>query len=291
MKKAESFKFDEKQLLSIYGLMFCVAYEDGDLDKDELRKIYEMVNLEGFSEEGKMMVRSFLTNKPDADVFIKELRDEIVEVRYCAYLNAIEVAICNDEYTPSEQKLLGKVKKEFLISDAQDKEMWAFARKMKQIASRGIDDKYAEDTLKSGVAGLAAVGVPIAAVYFSGSVIGLSAAGITSGLAALGLGLGMVPGIGVAILIGAAIVLIASNAMDIGGKRKKKKEQAEKEKRCEQVIMNLQDSINHLVDQMLELERMAKQAESNNAAIQRIQDVLLHLRQVMNAKKDGNPTC
>ena len=31
-----------------------------------------------------------------------------------------------------------------------------------------------------------AVGVPLAAVYFSGSVIGMSAAGLTSGLATLG---------------------------------------------------------------------------------------------------------
>lgn len=53
----------------------------------------------------------------------------------------------------------------------------------------------------------AAVGVPLAAVYLSGSVIGLSAAGMTSGLAALGMGgvLGlssMATGIGVAVLIG-----------------------------------------------------------------------------------------
>lgn len=53
----------------------------------------------------------------------------------------------------------------------------------------------------------AAVGTPLAAVYLSGSVIGMSAAGMTSGLAALGMGgvLGMssmATGIGVAILIG-----------------------------------------------------------------------------------------
>ena len=55
----------------------------------------------------------------------------------------------------------------------------------------------------------ASVGVPVAAVYLSGSVTGLSAAGIASGLATLGLGglLGlsaMVSGIGVAIVAGGA---------------------------------------------------------------------------------------
>jgi hypothetical protein len=38
----------------------------------------------------------------------------------------------------------------------------------------------------------AAVGVPVAALYFSGSVVGFSAAGITSGLAAIGRTLGLV---------------------------------------------------------------------------------------------------
>jgi hypothetical protein len=51
-------------------------------------------------------------------------------------------------------------------------------------------------------AGLASAGVPIAAVAMSGSVFGLSAAGITSGLAALGLGLGMTTGIGVVAALG-----------------------------------------------------------------------------------------
>jgi hypothetical protein len=53
-------------------------------------------------------------------------------------------------------------------------------------------------------AGLAAAGVPIAAVGMSGSAAGLGAAGITSGLAALGMGLGVATGIGVALGIGVA---------------------------------------------------------------------------------------
>jgi len=50
-------------------------------------------------------------------------------------------------------------------------------------------------------ASLGSAGIPIAAVAVLG-VPGLSAAGITSGLAALGLGLGMASGIGVAVAIG-----------------------------------------------------------------------------------------
>jgi hypothetical protein len=55
-----------------------------------------------------------------------------------------------------------------------------------------LREDFSDDALKRSMKELTAkagaVGVPLAAVYLSGSVIGMSAAGITSGLATLGLG-------------------------------------------------------------------------------------------------------
>lgn len=77
-----------------------------------------------------------------------------------------------------------------------------------------LTGEMSDDQITAAAKGLAAkasaVGVPVAAVYLSGSVTGLSAAGITSGLSALGLGgvLGlsaMVTGIGVAIIGGIGV--------------------------------------------------------------------------------------
>ncbi|MDA9557569.1 hypothetical protein N9R79_08735 [Vibrio sp.] len=74
-----------------------------------------------------------------------------------------------------------------------------------------LNSEFSDDALTLGMKELgakaSAVGVPLAAVYLSGSVIGMSAAGLTSGLATLGLGgaLGfssMATGIGVAVLLG-----------------------------------------------------------------------------------------
>ena len=72
-----------------------------------------------------------------------------------------------------------------------------------QILAGQISDSQIANHAKTLAAKASAVGMPIAAVYLSGSVVGLSASGITSGLAALGLGgvLGlssMVTGIGTA---------------------------------------------------------------------------------------------
>lgn len=291
MANKKEVKFSERQLINLYGLLFKVAYTDGGLDKDELRKLFEIINTEGFSEEGKATIQNYLVEEPRLEEIIQDIREDIQEIKYIAYLNSIETSICNDEVNPAQQKLLERLKEEFGITDEQDKEMRKFAEKAKEIAERGIDDKYAADTLKAGLAGLGAVGVPIAAVYFSGSVIGLSAAGITSGLAALGLGLGMLPGIGVAIVIGAVIFMALQKIFDVGGKRQKKKAQMAKERRAEQVIKNLQDIINHLIIKISELEKKTQDAEANREAIEKLKEVIQKLTQIQNAKKQIGATC
>ncbi len=284
-------KFNENQLIDIYGLLFKIAYVDGGLDKDELRKIYEIMNTEGFSERGKLEIQNYLVEEPDVEEIIENIKKDEKEIKHIAYLNSIEISICNDEINAVQQEQLSRLKNEFGITDDQNLEMRKFAQKAKEIADRGIDDKFAEDALMTGIAGLSAVGVPIAAVYFSGSVIGLSAAGITSGLAAIGLGFGMIPGIGVAVVIGAVIFMALTNVFDVGGKNAKQKAQAEKERRAEQVIKNLQDTINHLIDRIAELERKAQDANANKEAIYKLQETIRKLRQIQTAKKQGVASC
>ena len=284
-KKNSEVQFNEDQLMNLYGIQFAIAYADGELDKDELKKIFEVMDITGFSLEGKQKVQTYFLEPPILEEIISEMNKDINEIKYTAYMNAIEVAIANDDISQLQEVELKKIKESFDITDIQAEKMKEFAIKAKKIAERGIDDKYAADALKSGVAGLGAVGVPVAAVYFSGSVIGLSAAGITSGLAAVGLGFGMIPGIGVAIVLGAAIFIGLTKLFDVGGKRKKQKHQLQKERRAQLIIQNLQDTINMLLDKLEKLEEKAKDAEANKEAIKKLQDVLKNLRQIQNSKK------
>ncbi len=285
MAKKQRTEFSEKQLINLYGLLFHVAYVDGGLDQDELRKIFEIINTEGFSEQGKLAIQNYLVEEPNVEEIVQNIKVDIKEIKYIVYLNSIEISICNDKISYVQQQLLTRLKNEFDITNKQDKEMRKFAQKAKEIADRGIDDKYAADTLKSGIAGLGAVGVPIAAVYFSGSVIGLSAAGITSGLSTIGLGFGMIPGIGVAIIIGTVIFMALTKLFDVGGEKEKKKAQAAKEIRTVQVIRNVQDTINHLIDKISELEKKIQDTESNRDAINKFHEVIQKLRQIQKAKK------
>ena len=75
------------------------------------------------------------------------------------------------------------------------------------------------------------------------------------------------------------------------GKKQEKKVQLERERRAEQVIRNLQDTINCLIDKISELEKKAQDAVANREAIHKLQEIIRNLRQIQNAKKQGRATC
>lgn len=114
-----------------------------------------------------------------------------------------------------------------------------------------------QQTLDTAVAaaGLVAVGIPIAAVYVSGSVIGLSAAGITSGLAALGLGLGMVPGIGVAVLLGTGVFLGVRALLDSARQGEQGQLRSEIARRAQAVLDSLDEMVARLDQQIQAVEQ------------------------------------
>jgi len=112
-----------------------------------------------------------------------------------------------------------------------------------------LDDSQIVARAKDLAAKASAVGVPIAAIYLSGSVMGLSAAGITSGLAALGLGglLGlssMVTGIGVVVLIGVAVYV--GMRWLTGGRAREK--MARREMMLQDVLHLNQQTVTHLIE-------------------------------------------
>jgi len=125
----------------------------------------------------------------------------------------------------------------------------------------------------------ASIGVPIAAIYLSGSVVGLSAAGITSGLAALGLGgvLGlssMVTGVGVAVVIGMGVHKLIKSINNHTSKDKDNK----REYLITEAIKINQITITHLIEDICcinsELVDMTYDLELNKAKISKIAKML-----------------
>jgi len=201
-------------------------------------------------------------------------------------IRVVETLLADDLMENEERFFLNKLCRELEVNDKQKDAIINFVKESKRVQREGVDNNYAEKTIKNAVSGLTAVGIPIAAVYFSGSVIGLSAAGITSGLAALGLGFGMVPGIGIAVLVGAGVFLGLKHLLGDNKEKKEKEIKLERERKMQLVIKNLQEAINLLIDRISELERKAKVAEANEKAINILRERLNNLKKVLRVKQE-----
>lgn len=231
----------EHQRVAYAGALYAVAGADGGLDKDELQLIIDLVDLEGLSPAGRRLVLGYVVAPPELAHTLAPFAVAPETIRYALLLNLVEVAWANDLLDPRQDALLTMAQRALSVSDEQYRAIWAFMRELRAIRLRGRNDAVAAEAARVAAAGLAAVGIPIAAVYVSGSIIGLSAAGITSGLAALGLGLGMVPGIGVAVLMGIGAFLGVRALLDAANQGDQAQLRGELARRAQAVIASLEE--------------------------------------------------
>ncbi|RRR65596.1 MAG: TerB family tellurite resistance protein [Candidatus Viridilinea halotolerans] len=233
----------EQQRVAYAGVLYALANSDGSLDREELQLIIDLVDFEGLSTNGRALLYSYIITPPAFSATLAAFRAAPEEVRYALMLNLVEIAWANDMLDPRQDTMLEAARQALMVSDAQYRAIWRFMRELRAIRLRGQNDRAAAQATKLAAAGLAAVGVPIAAVYVSGSVLGLSAAGITSGLAALGLGLGMVPGIGVAVLLGTGVFLGVQTLLAGASTQQQDKLRNQINKRTKMVIGHLEAMI------------------------------------------------
>lgn len=123
-----------------------------------------------------------------------------------------------------------------------------------EILNQRKNDSEIIKSMKELTSKAAAVGVPLAAIYLSGSVVGVSAAGITSGLATLGFGgilgfSGMVTGIGVAVLVGVGTYKGLKKITGISDLENNK----QRELMLQAIIRNSQKSLNYLIEDVNEI--------------------------------------
>ena len=276
----------ENLRVAFYGALFAMAAADGTIDKDELQLIFELVDVEGMSPGGRQTVQSYIIEPPLFARTLAPFAQTAETLRMALLLNLVEVAWANDLILPAQEQLLAAAQQTLAISAPQYAAIVTFVKELRRIRAVGLNDNLAADAVKTAAAGLTAVGVPIAAVYISGSVFGLSAAGITSGLAALGLGLGMVPGIGIAVLLGVGVFLGVRSLLDTGQEREKERLRAEATRKAQLVIQNLQETINLLIARVQALQGAAADATTNQQAIMQLNDRMRVLQQILARRQD-----
>ena len=219
-KEEDQFKplsgMNEELKIAYIQVVINMAYSsDEKLDEKKFAEILMMMTRLDLSTESRFKLREYITKKTELkslenilDVIKKESPESqykavcfsLVKDLISVYMSVNGGLIEDFEFFHKNKALLGVTDEEvkFAVETIKEQLNWL---------KENYTDDALQKSLKELVAKSASVGVPLAAVYLSGSVIGMSAAGMTSGLATLGLGgmLGlssMATGIGVLVLLG-----------------------------------------------------------------------------------------
>ena len=271
------------------------ALVGGQADPKKIADIYLFMSQIDLQPDGRVQVRQFLEAGEAEPPKVIELASKTVvkarssrdEIAFALVKDMVRVSRVGGRPSQSERESIVEVALEFGYD----------ADRAISLAEKAIeqDEAFVEGEVTIGelekrskqlAAQAASIGVPIAAVYVSGSVVGLSAAGITSGLAWLGLGglLGlssMLTGIGVVILIGAGTYAGARRLM--GGRErelKKRREHMIQEviKRHQKAIADLADDINAIVSK---LEEYTSHSDRNEARLTQLEGELRMFRSAL----------
>ena len=194
--------FSDDEKIEYLCVVASIAIADGDVSNEEISKLREICKQVKLSASGMGKVLSFAENPSSDEVhdILTKLSDS--QLKFTLITDMIFLAFADTKFSEHEKVEIKRVAKELRISQEQVDSIEAYVKAVLKAQQSG---KATDDLKRLGgdvAAGLTSAGVPIGAVAVSGSVFGLSAAGITSGLAALGLGLGMTTGIGVVAAIG-----------------------------------------------------------------------------------------
>lgn len=249
--------------------------DDAAIDQKEYAEILQLMTRLELSKDSRFELRSYLASIDNLveveellaiiDAEAKASHNKSIKISLVKDIINIHMSVNNGEYLDfpflkENQKLFG----------VTDEEIELAVQAIKLDFSM-LKDDFTDDALKRGIKELGAkagaVGVPLAAVYLSGSVVGLSAAGLTSGLATLGLGgvLGfssMATGIGVAVLIGVGAYkgirhLTGANELDKAKRR---------ELMLNEIIKQTQRTISYLIEDLNIITAKLNEALQNFSA-------------------------
>jgi hypothetical protein len=238
--------------------------DDGVIDEKELSEILSLMTRLNFTSESRLELRGYASNS-DAAGFspVAELLHIINSECAESQRKSVHISLVKDLISVYKSTSDGDLSKFTYLNNYR--ELFEVSTEEIELAEMAIDndrkmldENYDDNAIEKSVKELAAkagaVGVPLGAVYISGSVMGMSAAGMTSGLASMGMGgaLGlssMATGIGVAVLIGVGAYkgmqhLTGANELD-----KNKRRQImllEVIKQTQRTLSELMEDINHL---------------------------------------------
>lgn len=186
--------------------------DDEKIDEKELAEILLLMTRLELSKDSRFEIRTYITeislesliNMEDLILTIKKNSESshFQSLMISLAKDMINVHFCTNDLMSRDFKFLIENQSLFNLSDKEIDLAFSAVENDYKMLKDDLDDNAIKKNAEDLATKAAAAGAPLAAVYISGSVVGMSAAGITSGLATLGMGMGMTGGLVVVGLIG-----------------------------------------------------------------------------------------
>ncbi|MBW8350049.1 hypothetical protein K0H71_11380 [Bacillus sp. IITD106] len=301
---------EDVKLNYVKAIVQFVMKENEEIDPKSLSEIQTLMAQLNFDAELRHKIRSYVA---EPSLTINELLEKMIVNIPRGSETALEISLVKDMIrvhrakgadTPAlEVESIVNLAKRYAIDENQITVIEQGIKNDEKIMRGEVKDDQIIKNAKELSARAASVGVPIAAIYMSGSVVGLSAAGLTSGLAALGLGgvLGlssMVTGIGVVVIAGVGVY--KGIQWLTGGSERSKTQKREffiQEiiKNNQKTINNLAEDVNFFAEKVVEialeqevnkqrLEKLGKELTIFTKALKTLQEKGIDLQTVLEQK-------
>lgn len=205
-KKHPLEEYSENEQIAYLSVLSAVCYVDkefGDMEKRQLDVLLAQLKI---SDVGKAKIYSSVFNLQREDKLANLEAIQILgntELKYTLISDLCLFSLVDSKFSNDEYQYILGIGEVLGITQEQVDAIKSIQESLYKIKDIPPNSEKYKHLIKDSAAKLAGVGVPVAAIAASGSMFGLSAAGITSGLAALG---GLVGG---GMLLGAVVVVPA----------------------------------------------------------------------------------
>ena len=211
-KKHSLEEYSENEQIAYLSILSAVCYVDKEFGDKEKRQLDVLLAQLKISDVGKAKIYSSVFNLQHEDKLanletIQNLGN--TELKYTLLSDLCLFSLLDSKVTDEEYQYILGIGEVLDITQEQVDAIKSLQENLYKIKDIPSNSERFKQVIKDSAASLAGVGVPIGAIAASGSVFGLGAAGMTSGLAALGalVGGGMLAGVVIvvpALALGAA---------------------------------------------------------------------------------------
>ncbi len=192
-------EYSKNEQVAYLSILSAICYVDKEFDDKEKRQLDILLKQLEISDEGKSKIYSsvFSLQHEDKVENLEIIQDlDNTELKYTLISDLCLFALADSTFSNEEYQYILGIGEALGISQEQVDAIKSVQDDLSKIKDIPQNSEKLRLLMKDSTAKLAAVGVPVGAIAVSGSVFGLSAAGMTSGLATLGalVGGGMLAG-------------------------------------------------------------------------------------------------